>query len=299
MNPPGARRAYARSVRSVGGAQHAGGFGVQDHLSWPYDDRADFLQRVHEFLRSGLELGLRCVYVADGPRERLISDLSGLPDLQGQIERGALEISVLTEMYPGGARIDPRENLATFSAATERALAHGYSGLRVAGDSTPLVRSPEQVAAFAQWEHLADRYMSEHPFSAMCGFDRRGLPAAATLALACLHPAAREGMTTFQLYAAGERGDIALAGELDMSVSEVFRVCLDRTRVDCTNELVVDGARLGFVDHRALLSLRDFAVRSGATVVLRTPSDMPARLIELLELDGIRAEPVPTEGVPA
>lgn len=286
-------------MRSVGGAQHARGLGVQDHLSWPYDDRAEFRVRVGEFLGDGLARGLRCLYVAEGPLGLLETDVLGIPDLESLVERGALTLSVLGELYAEGAAIDPAETLATFAAATEEAVAQGYAGLRVAGDSTPLVRTTEQLAAFAAWEHVADRYMAEHPLSAMCGFDRRQLTPAATIALACLHPAARAGITPFRVYSSDHRADLALAGELDMSVTDDLRACLDRAGLDVSGELVVDGMALDFVDHRGLESIRDFASSHGATAVLRTGSDLPGRLIELLGLEGIRAESAPVEGVRA
>lgn len=281
----------------MGGAQHASGFGVQDHLSWPYLDRAAFHRRVREFLSDGLGLGLRCVYAAEGPRESLEADLVGIPDLQSEIGRGALALSVLGDLYPAGAAIDPGETLCTFAAATEDALAAGYAGLRIAADATPLVQSPEQLAAFATWEHAADRYMTDHPLSGMCGLDRRQLSATATTALACLHPVARTGTAPFRVFASDSHADLALAGDLDMSVIDDFRACLDRTGLEVTRELVVDGTRLEFVDHRGLESIRDFASRFGATAVLRTCSEMPGRLIEMLGLEGIRAESAPTEGV--
>jgi anti-anti-sigma regulatory factor len=284
-------------VRSVGGTRHASGFGAQDHLSWAYEDRADFRRRVCEFLSDGFDLGLRCIYAAEAPLERLESDLADLPDVQDHIRRGALTISVLSDLYPEDSSIDPGETLAIFSAATEEALAQGYAGLRIAADSTRLVRSPEQLAAFAEWEHMADRYMSEHPFSGLCAFDQSQLPASTTIALACLHPTAREGTTPFCVYSSGNEAHLALAGELDMAVTDDFRACLDRTRLDVTRELIVDGTGLDFVDHRALQTISDFARRFGATAVFRTCSSTPGRLIELLRLDGIRAVSVTTEGV--
>ncbi len=281
----------------MGCAQHARGFGVQDHLSWPFLDRAEFRRRVGEFLSDGFDLGLRCVYAADGPRELLEEDLAGLPHLQSALDRGALVLSVLGDLYQEGAPVDPDETLVTFAAATEEALAEGYAGLRIAADATSLLRSPEQLAAFAAWEHRADRYMTGHPFSAMCGFDRTQLTATATVALACLHPASRAGITPFRIYASDEPADLALAGDLDMPMIASFRECLDRTRMELPRELVVDGTRLGFVDHRGLKCLRDFAGRSGATVVLRTRSELPGRLIGLLSIAGIRAERVTADGV--
>lgn len=274
-------------------ARHARGFGAQDHVSWPFDDRAEFRARVGEFLGEGLDLGLRCLYTAEGPRERLEADLVDVPHVEDHLRSGAIVVRELGELYAEGEPIDPGATLAAFVAATEEALALGYAGLRGAGDSTSLVRSPEQVAAFAEWEHLADRYMSEHPLSALCAFDRRELPTSATTTLACLHPSAREGATPFHVYSPGGDADLAIAGELDVAVADEFRTCLLRTGLEDTPELVVDGTRLEFVDHRALLTIRDLARRLGATVLLRTSSSTPGRLIELLRLDGIRAVRVP------
>lgn len=284
-------------MRSVGGAQHARGMGVHDHLSWPYEERADFHHRVHEFLAEGLALGLRCIYLADRPLEQLEADMAGIPGLREEIARGALSLTVLSDLYPAGTVIDPAATLATFAATTEDALAQGYRGLRVAADATPLVRTAPQLDAFAAWEHEADRYMTEHPLSALCGFDREQLPATATVALACMHPTARVGMTPFHLYSPDHGADLALAGELDVLATDDFRACLDRTRLTATRELVVDGSGLDFVDYRGLESIRDFATRIQATAVLRTCSQIPARLIELLGLEGIRAETPTTEGV--
>ena len=281
----------------MGGARHAIGFGDQDHLSWPYDDRADFRRRACEFLSDGLDMGLRCVYASEGSPELIAEDVSGIPDAQAQIDSGALAVHCLSDLYPEGAVLDPAKTLVTFAAATEDALAAGYAGLRVAADSTPLVRSPEQLAAFATWEHAADRYMTEHPLSGMCGFDRRDLTATATVALACLHPAGRAGSTLFRVYSPDRDADLALAGELDMSVADDFRACLDRIDLDVSRELIVDGTGLDFVDHRGLEGIRDFARGRGATAVLRTCSEMPGRLIELLGLEGIRAESATAEGM--
>lgn len=282
-------------MRAVGGALRASGFGVQDHVSWGFDDHVEFRDRVLEFLSDGFELGLRCVYAGEGTVERLRADLAELPGVDDHLRRGALAINALGDLYPEGAAIDPGQTLAAFDAATEDALALGYAGLRVAADSTSLVRTPDQLAAFTEWEHLADRYMAEHPFSGLCGFDRTRLPASTTIALASLHPASREGTTPFRIYSPGHDAHLALAGELDLMVADDFRTCLERTALHVPHELVVDGTGLDFVDHRALEAIRDFARRFDATALFRTRSSTPGRLIELLGIDGIRA--VAAEGV--
>ena len=284
------RVAYDLVVRLAGVARDARGLGVHDHLSWPYEDRADFCRHVVNFVSDGLALGLRCVYAGAGGFEALKDDLSSLPGLEEKLDRGALILNSLADLYEEGQPVDPDETLATFAGATEEAIEHGYRGLRSAGDATALVRTPEQVAAFAAWEYRADRYMCGHPFSGMCGFDRTQVPMGATVALACMHPNAPEGATPFRLYTPDSDADLALAGEIDLSIVHEFGSGLDRTGLEVSDEFLVDGTELEFVDHRGLLTIRDFARRSGAAVVLRTRSGLPGRLIELLDLEGIRVE---------
>lgn len=283
----------------MGGAQHAGGLGVHDHLCWPYEDRSDFARRATEFLSDGLALGLKCVYAADRAPGGLDADLAGVPDLHAQVARGALEIAELSVLYPDFAVIDPDEMLGTIAAATEDALAQGYSGLRVVADVTPLLLSADQLAGFLSWEHTADRFIARNPVSGLCGVDLRAVPASTSTTLACMHPAARTGSAPFRVFAPQGPADLALAGEVDQSVADQFRACLEWTRVDVARELVVDGIHLRFVDHRGLEGIRDYAGASGATAVLRTSSKLPGRLIHLLGLEGIRAECANAEGVPA
>lgn len=284
-------------MRLAGTVLDAAGLGVHDHVSWPYVDRDDFCRHATTFLDEGLALGLRVVYAAHGPVEALKADLAGLPGLETALARGALQLSPLDELYAAGTAVDPERLLATFAAATQEALAQGYAGLRIAADATALLSSAEQVEAFAIWEHKADRYMTEHPLSAMCGFDRTQVPEQAVVTLACLHPNVPAGVTLFRLYAADGGAHLALGGEVDSCVAEDLTSSLGRTGLQPSGELVVDAERLDFVDHRGLISLRDFAVRSGTTAVLRTSHPMPQRLIGILGLDSIRVESPAVEEV--
>jgi hypothetical protein len=58
------------------------------------------------------------------------------------------------------------------SSPTARAKA---TSARVAADATPLVRTFDDRAAFARYEHLVDAYMTRHAFSAMCAYNRSKL----------------------------------------------------------------------------------------------------------------------------
>jgi hypothetical protein len=57
-------------------------------------------------------------------------------------------------------------------------------------------------------------------------------------------------------------------------------------------QVVVDATNLRFIDHRGLLELGAYARERGAVAVLRTPSTVTGRVIDMLNLTDVRAEPV-------
>jgi anti-anti-sigma regulatory factor len=199
-------------------------------------------------------------------------------------------VSSIEAAYRAGSVRDPAEQLSTLMGAVADALAAGFNGLRVVADVASLVRTSEQLEAFAAQEHVADRLMVTHPYSAMCALNQRELGADSVEAIACSHPIATKDATLFRLFAT-DKADLALAGELDASVHAPFTRALERAKARTAGgELTFDGTGLDFIDHRALLSLRDCATHCVATAVLRTRSSLPGRLIKILELDGSRAQ---------
>ena len=56
--------------------------------------------------------------------------------------------------------VDPERSLAARVEEIERALAAGFTGLRVVADATAVVGRPEQVDAFARYEYLLDQAMA-------------------------------------------------------------------------------------------------------------------------------------------
>ena len=148
----------------------------------------------------------------------------------------------------------------------------------------------EDAEAFARFEHLFDREMCVRPASALCAYDVGELGSTAVAELACLHPLANPGSAPFQLHA--ERDvDFALAGDIDLACDELFATTVRRVvPLSCGPELVVEGRAMEFIDHRRLLLLIEATQRAGATVVLRNAPGTAARVIEILQLAGVRVE---------
>src|SRR5262245_23226821 len=133
---------------------HPIGLGAHDHVGWAFDQPEPFRVAVAAFLSDGLAAGQRVVYV--GPDDPRLPRVKGFDDAlardQARLERN-------DGMYPAGTVIDADEQVAIFSAATRQALADGYTGLRVAADSTSLVMTGEQRHAWVRYEHQIDRFM--------------------------------------------------------------------------------------------------------------------------------------------
>ncbi len=267
----------------------ARGFGRHDHVCWAYDEPAEFRSAVGEFLAEGLTLGLRVCYVADGDPAALWEDLADL----GPTNPAAVQVQSLGERYTVGQVMDPAGQVQVFAAATEEALAAGFAGLRVAGEVTSLVRTPDQLDAMARYEHLVDRYLTTRPLSGLCGYNRAELGEETIAQLTSLHPFVNEGAALFRLYASPWAA-ATLSGELDATSFSLFSTALRRADLQPTaDELVIDASELAFIDHRSLLALAEHARRRDATAVLLADLPHAAKLIDILDLKNVRVE-VPT-----
>ncbi|GAB2986652.1 hypothetical protein GCM10017788_08800 [Amycolatopsis acidiphila] len=256
----------------------ARGLAAQDHVCWFYGDRDEFRARAREFLAEGRAAGQRVRYVTADQDEAA-----------GGMDR--VEVSLLRDVYPVGGDVDVTEQVRRFAAATDEALRDGFTGLRVAADVTDLVRTPARLAVFGRYEHVFDRFLASRPFTAMCGYDRRTLDGAAVDHLASLHPAGNVA-PPFRLYARGCDG-FALAGDLDLTGRDLLARALDCADPrPARSSLCVDASAVEFIDHRALITLAEHArTRGFRDLVLHTSLRYPARLVELLGIDGVRIEP--------
>lgn len=269
----------------IGAAQ---GCSPHDHRCLAYDDPGEFQSRVLEFLADGLAQGRRVCYAANRDTAALWDDLRDLEEIT-RFRPGAVRVQSLDDA--AGAVVEPVGLVQAYAAETEDALTAGFTGLRVVVEATPLVRSPEQLDAFARFEHLIDRYMTSRPFSALCAYNRVELGKETIAQVACLHPTANAGAAPFRLHAS-TRAAASLGGELDLTSRDLFPMALRRVDIRPTaGELVLDATNLDFIDHRSMLALADYARSFDATVVLRTDLPSPARIIEILDLPDMRVEP--------
>jgi hypothetical protein len=270
----------------VHGSIDAGsGLGHDGHACWGFDDRQEFVDAALEFLTDGLRLGQRLAYVGSEPVAEQRERLDPLGDVGGLIDSGALQLFELSDLYRVGEPVDVNAQLAAYLAATDAALAHGYSGLRVAAQVTDLVAEPETWNAHVRWESAADRVLSRQSLAALCGYERVALPSQLLADLATVHPASNgcAGLAPFHLF--GENCGLALTGEVDLFSSETLDRALDFA-CDEGESVLLDLGELDFIDHRGVEILAAHAGRlagEGGCTIQHQPH-LVSRLCRILEL---------------
>jgi hypothetical protein len=278
---------YARSVEAVGPRPSR-------HESWQFVGRQDFRVKANEHVLESLAREQWIQYVGDAPDHQLRDELAALPAGDRLMARGGWAVFPVGDFYRyrnGDRVVDPQRSVAARVADVEQALTAGFTGLRIVADATAVVRSPEQVEAFASYEYLLDQAMTALPASALCAHDRARVDPNSASGLACLHPVSGPDPTPFSLYA-WRGADFSLAGQLDVGSRELMAHTIARIESYLAGpQLVVNGDNLEFIDHRAMLDLADLAQRIGADrLVLRTKLRAARRISEVLGDERIAVE---------
>jgi anti-anti-sigma regulatory factor len=262
----------------------ASGLGFNSHACWAFEQPEEFVDATLEFFEDGLRAGERLAYVGSEPRAEQRERLDPLGGVGAMIDRGTLQLFELAELYAVGEPVDSQAQVATYMAATDRALADGYSGLRVAGQVSSLVAEPHTRDAQVRWESLADRVVAEQPISALCGYRRDALPEPFLSDLAAVHPASNLPSRSIPFHLFADSGGLALSGEVDFFSAEDLDRVLELA-CEPGDRISFDLADLDFIDRHGLEVLTDHAQRLAAGgCELRNPPPVVNRLRELLDL---------------
>ena len=285
-------------MRQAGFVDSARGLVSSSHVGWGYADHTEFWTRAWEYLLDGIAAGQRLELVGSGSVEALRAQMAeftngGQRALWDAVDRDRFRVAVVDEEYAFsevGRVVDPGRSVTARVAATEDALAAGYTGLRAVVDATTLAGTVVQRAAYAHYEYLLDQQSTVLPLATICAYDLAQLGSAAVAEMVCLHPLTSRGASAFRLYG-DDRAAFALAGEIDISSTPQLADTLGQVLpLMSGQELIVDGRELEFIDHHGLLVLDRCAGRWGLQLVLQTPRDTVARVADAIGLPYLRVD---------
>jgi two-component sensor histidine kinase len=142
------------------------------HFCQFYEEGADLRDTLVPYFRAGLEHDQSCLWVtpeAFGVDDATAALQAAVPGLKDLVKSGQLEIVDSREWYLAETRFDPDRILAAWAAKADTAMAKGFDGLRVAGD-TFWVDSPETFSSFNDYERRLNRSMQDRRMVCLCSY---------------------------------------------------------------------------------------------------------------------------------
>lgn len=259
-----------------------------DHLCWVHEDDEAFDAAVQAFLAGGLARGERLLCVGERAIATLAGDTGELGDVAGLVAAGVLTTLTVAEAYAAVGPLAVDRQHAFYVAATEQALADGYSGLRVVAELTEIAADPAHLEELVRWEHAADELMASGiGMSAMCAY-RADLPTAALTSLVTVHPLghAPERLGPYRLFFDEDR--LVLSGSVDTLTADQLAGVLAATPTG--PRAVLDLGGLEFVDVAGSRALAGWAAAlraRGVTIEIRSASPLLQRMWRILGFSDI------------
>ena len=147
-------------------------FGI--HMCHFYREREELVDALVPFFAAGLRNGERCIWITAPPlpaaEAKLELEKAGI-DVDGEIRDGSLTIQDYPEFYLKARGMMSAQVAALWLAEEERALAQGYTGLRITGNASFV--SPETWPDFMDYEEVVHRAFQGRRIVSLCSYDLR------------------------------------------------------------------------------------------------------------------------------
>jgi anti-anti-sigma factor len=256
------------------------------HLLLLHHSEEERASKLAAWVRRGLENDEKVVYTEVVGRSEKGSLLAVLRengvDAVAATAEGRLSIIPIPEFYPAGGQLP----------VIERALAEGYRGLRIAAEASTALTFLTWPAYMAI-EREIDEIARTHPLSAMCQYEQ---PSTVDGHLSDVVSSHVSGIREWLLSTGdGEgEGELILAGEIDVSNSELLTCALREATSRVPETFRLDLARVDFLSAGACRGIaegtRQFREGSGTVLLVgfQPPIASVLRLSGLAELDGMK-----------
>jgi len=166
-----------------------------DHLCCLYETEEEHRALLTPYLRQGLELGEKVLYIVDAhTAETVLKYLrdDGL-ETEPYIANGQLSILTAGEAYMRDGVFNPDRMIDLLQSETERALAEGYSALRVTGEMTWALRGLPGSERLVEYEAKLNRFFPHSRCLALCQYHQRRFQPDVLLDVLATHPIAVVG----------------------------------------------------------------------------------------------------------
>jgi PAS domain S-box-containing protein len=157
-------------------AEEVNRLGLHEHLCIIYDTREEQLAAALPWLRTVLERGEKCLYIADENAASAVLDAlrKGGSDVDRYLRSGALTIARKNETCPEQGRFEPDWMIAFLTEATAEAAAAGFSRVRtILSDMTWAPGTGNGTARLIEYQSSLNRFFRDHDARGICQYNRR------------------------------------------------------------------------------------------------------------------------------
>jgi len=170
-----------------------------DHLCCLYETEEEHRALLTPYLRQGLELGEKVLYIVDAYTAETVLDYlryDGV-EVKPYLDSGQLNILTAKDAYMRDGIFNPDGMIELLRNETERALAEGYSALRVTGEMTWALRGLPGSERLIEYEAKLNTFFPGSKCLALCQYDRRRFNPDMILDVLATHPIAVVGTVIY------------------------------------------------------------------------------------------------------
>jgi MEDS: MEthanogen/methylotroph, DcmR Sensory domain len=227
------------------GAMRKSGIDIIGDMPWGshfclfYETKEDLLETVLPYCKNGLEGGEFCLWVVAEPLtdEAAITALrEAMPDLDRYLADASIEIASAHDWYLQGGTFDLDRVIAGWREKLAGALARGYAGVRVTGDTAWLQK--KDWTHFCQYEEGLNEAVANQRLAVLCTYPLAACGAGEILDVVRTHQ--------FALAKRPGGWDLIETAGLKQAKAEIKRLNeeLEQRVVERTNELVLTSEAL-------------------------------------------------------
>lgn len=306
----GAAIEQAQLARTPSGLPFVGDLVWGEHFCQFYETAEDLRDCLIPYFKTGLDNNEKCLWVASEPfgkMEALAALRAAVANADAAIARGQIEVIDHTEWYLRQGPVSPEDLPRTWLGRVDEALAEGYRGLRVTGNTAFL--EPSDWKSFMDYEETVHRCFHGHRIVALCSYPLNRADSAQVLEVIQSHGFAivrRNGRweSTESAALAAAKNQLASANlhlerRVEVRTAGLQAALAERTRTEA--KLRASEERYRRIFQTAAVSIwdEDFSVLKAALDALRTQGitdlsryldenpDFLARAIHLIRINDV------------
>jgi len=164
---------FERMARSLPVGEATSMLQPHQHLCLVYEHEHEWKESIIPYLVAGLRRNQKCVYLADVHTARQVKDLLAQEGVAVEKAESSGQFVILKEKeaYTRGGRFSPEHMIRLLVSETDKAIAEGYSAIRLSGEMSWALRGYPGSERLLEYEAETNRFFHNHAALGLCQYD--------------------------------------------------------------------------------------------------------------------------------